>query len=432
MIHIISLTNVTHKFIGEAGVDNLGRTYYFDHATHTINYDGSLTQPNGEERGEHGDPAPVGLDARREMLNRRYQSLHRSFRTAHHRRRDPTQEDFPTNLTPVETAGAISYLPLETPSDTGTTPRVKKERQKSTKNWFTFSRNKSRHKAVSPQTSSSSSITSERLSPTAITPDDIFSPLSPPPLSLEELGISGAYTPSTVTANNNTANTDTSNGPTDSTEVSIGPEALIAIIDQPCPPNNNEQNTSTEEQQSVTNEQSIPTRNEQRMSTGGMANEQHISAGGVASEQHISTGGVASEQRISTGATDLDQAAAAAVMRQRIRTSRTSTRQSEGGGGDTDDETNETLSPRTSVTTPQPEETTPTITITPVESTGETVREKKKQGLKVAAPAKLTEALKMSPALKFVTRPDLYSFLNSAGVSTCMISVYVKSMYLFM
>ena len=127
------------------------------------------------------------------MLNRRYESLHRSFRSAHHQSHRVKTVN---NLSPVETAGAISYLPgnssnrqgdgveHEVPSVPMALTRNKKER-KSDKisKWFSLGRKS--HRTVS-QSSSSSTDPQDNIIP--IASPDIMSPITPPP-SFDDLGI---------------------------------------------------------------------------------------------------------------------------------------------------------------------------------------------------------------------------------------------------
>ena len=412
---------------GEAHIDNIGRTYYMDHTTHTIHYGNSTSsQPAGvnEDQDGEGGAERGALDARREMLNRRYQSLHRSFRSAHHHRRNHSQQDFPSNLAPVESVGAISYVPLdnsETQDTAGDRGRRKDKGKSSTpsRGWFNFSR-KSTNQRMVRQAESTSTISSDTIEVTSPPgPIDIFAPLSPPPPSLAELGITDSVEPrppephppeprplgpqesissptssqqGSITESNGTINNELENTLT-------GQEALIAIVDQTHP-------------------QSEP------------------------------------EPRPPVS-TDLDQAAAATVLQQQQRRRGRNSRTSHHSG-DTDDETNEGVSPRNSVvispspnrgdppteaatrgeeaqgeqsaSTAESTETPPTATPTHKESQshGDRKKTRKKGGVKVASPIKFSDALKNSPALKFITRPDLYSFLNSAGVSlyTCTCTLY--------
>ena len=163
-------------------VDNLGRTYVLDHDTHTVQYDAPSedleTTPN--------------FRGRREMLNRRYESLQQSFRSAH--RQSQRRVKTLNNLSPVESAGAISYLPGESrggnnvdnqvsPSVPSATSRTKKERKSEKKSkWFSLGRKS--HRTVSQ---SSSIDPNDNIIP--VVSPDILSPITPPP-SFNELGIS--------------------------------------------------------------------------------------------------------------------------------------------------------------------------------------------------------------------------------------------------
>ena len=357
----------------EPHVDNQGRTFYMDHSNHTVNYNDTETTQN--ERGGGRE-----FDARREMLNRRYQSLQRSFRTAHHRRRDPTHEDFPANLTPIESVGAISYMPLES-EDAGdhhgnaavsSSERTAKNRKsKTNRSWFTFGR-KSR-----TVTQSSSSITDNMIPVNLTTPtQDIFSPLTPPP-TLDDLGVSLEL--STSAGNNNVA--------ADIERSSVGLDALIAVVDStgPHPPRESLRNSSS---QRVS-----------RVSQTGSDTEQR---------SNRTSGG-------SAVVTDLDQAAAAAVLQQ--RTSRRISRESRGFNqqqeGDTDDETNEVVQ---SVRVSSSDEIARSEDGIDVKEHDITVDDERKD-ISFIDQQKLTDGLKESPALKFITRSDLYTYLNSTGVS---------------
>ena len=322
------------------------------------------------------------------MLNRRYQSLQRSFRSAHHQRRDPT---LPTTLTPIESVGAISYMPLERESSQTSPaagPRSKKGKSKSAK-WFTFGR-KSQSSTI-PQ-SPATSETSDNVLPisTRGQSPDIFSPLSPPP-SLEELGISldtsegfrEHHPDSTITERGINMPPDNSLlfGPPEMER--SGNAALIAIVNS---------------------EESHPPRN------------------------------VEEGTRTSAVVTDLDRAAAV-VAQQRMHARRTSRESSHQEGGDTDDETNEVVSPRSSVLSSPTEEQQPDARVprerevqqieTEEQNRKESVTSIDSQvtGTKIVGQLKLSEGLKQSPALKFITRHDLYTFLNSAGVSRKVVFV---------
>ena len=373
------MCNETNGFIctGESRIDNQGRTYYLDHDTRTVNYD--------DETNER--PNTQGIDPRREMLNRRYQSLQRSFRSAHHQRRDPS---VPTTLTPIESVGAISYMPLEreSPQPSSTTgPRSKKGKSKSAK-WFTFGRKS--HTSTIPQSPATSEISDDVLPiSTQGQSPDIFSPLSPPP-SLEELGISldtseglrEHHADSTITERE-------INVPADSSLIFGPPEverggnaALIAIVnsEEPHTPHNVEEGTRT-----------------------------------------------------SVVVTDLDRAAAV-VAHQRMHARRSSREGSRQEEGDTDDETNVVVSPRSSVLSSPTEEQQSDDRVpregevqqeTEEQNRKESVtsNESKETGTKIVGQLKLSEGLKQSPALKFITRHDLYTFLNSVGVSRKVIFV---------
>lgn len=314
------------------------------------------------------------------MLNRRYQSLQRSFRSAHHQRRDPT---LPTTLTPIESVGAISYMPLDRESSQTSSaagPRSKKGKSKSAK-WFSFGR-KSQTSTI-PQ-SPATSETSDNVLPisTRGQSPDIFSPLSPPP-SLEELGISLDI--SEGSREHHADSTITERGiniPPDSNLIFGPPEmerssnaALIAIVNS---------------------EESYPPRN------------------------------VEEGTRTSAVVTDLDRAAAV-VAQQRMHARRTSRESSHQEGGDTDDETNEVVSPRSSVLSSPTEEQQPDVRVPGEREVQQTEEQNRKEsvtsiesqetGTKIVGQLKLSEGLKQSPALKFITRHDLYTFLNSAGVS---------------
>ncbi|XP_003383206.1 PREDICTED: uncharacterized protein LOC100640398 [Amphimedon queenslandica] len=416
--HTSTRSAVNSSGRGEAHVDNIGRTYYMDHTTHTIHYgDSTSSQPtrDSEERDGEGGGERGALDARREMLNRRYQSLHRSFRSAHHHRRNHSQQDFASNLAPVESVGAISYVPLdssETQQDaTGERGRRRDKGKSSTpsRGWFNFGR-KSTNRSMTRQAESTSTISSDTVNIEVTSPPgviDIFAPLSPPPPSLSELGITDSVEPhlpeprplepqesiSSLTISQQGSITESNGAINNELENTLtGQEGLIAIVDQTHPQ--------------------------------------------VEPEPHPPV------------STDLDQAAAATALQQQQRRRGWSSRTSHHSG-DTDDETNEGLSPRNSVvispapsredqptgtaargeetqgeqpaSTTESTETPPTAppTTTPThkesQSHGDRKKTRKKGGVKVASPIKFSDALKNSPALKFITRPDLYSFLNSAG-----------------
>ena len=102
---------------------------------------------------------------------------------------------------------------------------------------------------------------------------------------------------------------------------------------------------------------------------------------------------------------------------QRIRFgSRSDRRQRNRGGADTDEETDVVLSQRNSLASPDHE----------IDRELERERERAKEQDRDQPSAKskgskkksVSKGLLKSPGLKFITRPDLYSFLNTAGVST--------------
>lgn len=261
----------------------------------------------------------------------------------------------------------------------------KSKTSKSTKGWFTFGR---KGKTVGQ---SSSSITDNTIPVNLTTPtQDIFSPLTPPP-TLEDLGISfslDSTVPATSSTTDTTTNTTTTvgstatGGPTNSTvESSVGRDALIAVVD---------------------------------------ASEPHLSQNNV-SGSGTSQRGNQTVQRSSGGVvTDLDQAAAAAVIQQRriSHTRRISSQQHHEG--DTDDETNEVSSGGRVSTASEGG-----MSETSAEQTVAKEQEEREEEEKEIDEQKLSDGLKSLPALKFITRPDLYTFLNSAGVSFDTLNVFI-------
>ena len=133
------------------------------------------------------------------MYNRRYQSLQRSFRSAHRQHRDPTH-NFTENLSPIESVGAISYIhvagerrssdsgqqasePEGAADDSSLQAQGRKSKGKG-KGWFSFGR-KSRQQRITQQPSSSLD-NDDVLQVSLTSPDPPFSPLSPPP-SMDDL-----------------------------------------------------------------------------------------------------------------------------------------------------------------------------------------------------------------------------------------------------
>ena len=330
------------------------------------------------------------MTARREMYNRRYQSLQRSFRSAHRQRRDPTH-NFTENLSPIESVGAISYIHVAAErrtSDSGpqasepeaatNSSTLQAEGRKSKgkgKGWFSFGR-KSQQKRIAQQPSSSLD-NDDVLQVSLTSPDPPFSPLSPPP-SMDDLE----------------SNLDRGR---DMREVSVEREVTRAM--------------SEEGDMMVGN---LELEQEGREYEGGSR-----STAGAASIVAAIAGDTTTQNRESSPVTNTEQSSgtgAAPVVTQRIRFgSRTGTRQRNRNGADTDEETDVVLAQRNSMVSPERE--------VEREVAGEHEREKKDRDKpkdpttsKSKGKKRISKGLLTCPALKFIVRPDLYAFLNTAGV----------------
>ena len=407
-IYTCSCTCISILFLtGETHIDHVGRRYVLDHSTHTVNY----------EQTEEGVENVPDVSARREMLNRRYQSLHRSFRSAHRERRDPSS-GLTTNLSPVESVGAISYIPIDanrrgssprgsldntsddasgtSPSSFGTGYRNKKGKKPNKSGWFTFGRKSRTVVSESPNTSDIQD-DSIPISGQIINHDMLFSPISPPP-SLEELGIS-LPPPVGITTNH---------------EGEIGRERrldfpeesglLVGGLEIDI-----DRETDSDAHTSVTTTAILAAINSEPHP------QSHVN--GDANEMGIET----RNQRFSH-VTDLDRAAAVIAQKKLRSTARRSSSQDQEGG-DTDDETN--VSPRSTSVTPvdmshDQEQLSP-----------DQEEEKDIDSKKGIFSRKLSKGLMECPALTFITRRDLYTFLSAAGVSCTCIYVCTFCMYMY-
>ena len=406
-ISILFLTGETH-------IDHVGRRYVLDHSTHTVSY----------EQTEEGVENVPDVRARREMLNRRYQSLHRSFRSAHRERRDPSS-GLTTNLSPVESVGAISYIPIDanrrgssprgsldntsddasgTSPSSGTGYRNKKGKKSNKSGWFTFGRKSRTVVSESPSTSDSQD-DSIPISGQIINHDMLFSPISPPP-SLEELGIS-LPPPLEITTNH---------------EGEIGRERrldfpeesglLVGGLEIDI-----DRETDSDAHTSVTTSAILAAIN----------SEPHPQSrvNGDGNKMGIET----QNQRFSH-VTDLDRAAAV-IAQKKLRSNARRSSSQDQEGEDTDDETN--VSPRSTSVTPvdmshDQEQLSP-----------DQEEEKDIDSKKGKFSRKLSKGLMECPALNFITRRDLYTFLSAAGVSTrvCIymyvhfVCMYVHCIYMY-
>ena len=326
------------------------------------------------------------------MYNRRYQSLQRSFRSAHHQRRDPTH-NLTENLSPIESVGAISYIhvaagrrtsesgaqreSMHTGDDATAQPIHGGKSKGKGKGWFSFGRKGKQQRVVQQR---SSSMDNDNMLHVTTSPDPPFSPLSPPP-SVDELLDSNSYRE-------------------DTRETSVEREGARYTSD------------------------------EGDMVVGSMDLEQFGGSDDDVREE--SRGAVVSPITAITGSEHAEQnresSPAAVTLRseregplvpnpQRIRFgSRSDRRQRNRGGADTDEETDVVLSQRNSLASPDHE----------IDRELERERERAKEQDRDQPSAKskgskkksVSKGLLKSPGLKFITRPDLYSFLNTAGVST--------------
>ena len=379
----------------EARRDHLGRMYYLDHTTHTLTYDTVPPTPEEQHRPD--------MTARREMLNRRYQSLQRSFRSAQRRNPGPA-----TSLTPTNAAGAISYtlaedrqlqrLDLAEQDRSGTrrrsdqgrnqrrlseedalsNSRAKKGRSKSSKGWFSSLTRKAKSPASIQQRPISDGGSGDHVLPIASpTTADMFSPLSPPP-NIEEFSSSssphGSFAEGEIVAHHSVSEEGQS-ALAESLEQS-GAESIIAALS-------------------------------------------------------VAEGAEVRESRLSN-ITDEDRAAALKA-RKRIR-STVRTSQSSGLGPDTDDETNygsSSVSPEQQAEEDEgdaqreeSEEEEEEKGEREAESEKDAEKDQSKEGgsqRSFKGTRKLPRGLRNCPALQFITRQDLYTFLNSAGVSLVLL-----------
>ena len=406
-ISILFLTGETH-------IDHVGRRYVLDHSTHTVNY----------EQTEEGVENVPDVRARREMLNRRYQSLHRSFRSAHHERRDPSS-GLTTNLSPVESVGAISYIPIDanrrgssprgsldntsddasgTSPSSGTGYRNKKGKKSNKSGWFTFGRKSRTVVSESPSTSDSQD-DSIPISGQIINHDMLFSPISPPP-SLEELGISLPPPVGITTNHEGEISRERRLDFPEESGLLVG--GLEIDIDR---------ETDSDAHTSVTTSAILAAIN----------SEPHPQSrvNGDANEMGIET----QNQRFSH-VTDLDRAAAV-IAQKKLRSNARRSSSQDQEGEDTDDETN--VSPRSTSVTPV-DMSHDQEQLSPDQEEEKDVDSKKRKFSR-----KLSKGLMECPALNFITRRDLYTFLSAAGVSTrvCIymyvhfVCMYVHCIYMY-
>lgn len=368
-------------------MDHLGRSYVINHETHTVQYESPSIEGSDNVPGSQG---------RREMLNRRYESLQRSFRSAHHQRRIQTSN----NLSPGESAGAISYLPgnrresdeLATPAPVASNRGGSSKKEQKKSRWFSLGRkNRSiSQSAPDPQDSN-------------IIPIDILSPITPPP-SLDDLGIS-------LPPFSNSQTTPISNGELER-EPDLGDHGTRPESSQHRSENN--RNSVLAILDAMSSSEPHPSSNTQPRpkSTDQPPHPQTTTPEVDEEEPPLSP----THHR----ATDLD------TMRQvqkKISLSRISRRSQQDDGGDTDEETDVRPSPSASV---EPTEVTSTGEggsseggDTPGKEEGDETDDQQQQFTRQRSSGskrKLSKGLTESPALKFITRPDLYTFLNSCGV----------------
>ena len=355
--------------------------------------------PSSPSPSDDQQPAPTEreMTGRREMYNRRYQSLQRSFRSAHQQRRDPNRT-FSQNLTPVESVGAISYIPVnsgtnrqgssegEGATEASTLPH--RGTKNKSKGWFTFGR-RGKHQRITQQTSSSSSTEADEALHISLTsPDPLFSPLTPPP-SMDDFE-------STPSSHTRSPEQPTSEDRERRMDVPDDGDMMVGRLE-------------------LEHERGDGRRAE------GEGVERAETAALIAA---INASDPTQQQRESqerSSLTTSSQEGVVSVRPQRIRVgSRTSRQTRERSGTDTDEET-DVLSQRNSMASPEERE----------REREEREREREEKEREREKPASqesstkskhgkkrgLSKGLKSSPALKFITRQDLYSFLNTAGVS---------------
>ena len=322
------------------------------------------------------------------MLNRRYESLHRSFRSAHHQRRKvQTLND--SQLTP--STGAISYLPGDSAGNGGrssepTAPlaRTKKE-QKSEKRgrWFGLGRRSNRSVSQSSVTSDPHDNIIPIVSP------DILSPITPPP-SLDDLGIS---LPPPL------ADPIPNGGRRDSDTMVIGSMELERENG-----NESEQNGNQDRVAAILS--AINT-----TSTGGTLPRPQSPVNSEEGEVPLSP---------THRATDLDRVKAVKAQKQ-LSLARKNRQSQQEMGGDTDEETDITIH-RTSVVSVNAQSDRSSVS----PERGMASEEEQGEGLKRSVGSKKTsKGLMESPALKFIIRPDLYTFLSQSGVSHTHVVVHL-------
>lgn len=329
------------------------------------------------------------------MLNRRYESLQRSFRSAHHQRRVQTQN----NLSPVESAGAISYLPSdsvggvgdrgsrhrgstesEDPSVPSSIARSKKEQKSDKKKgWFSLGRKNNRSVSQSPTVSDRH----DNIIPIVSSPD-ILSPITPPP-SLDELGLS-LPPPLPHPLSNGTQSDSIEIGVVGDLELEQRNENEGVLIER----NGDEAMTS------------------HRNSAAAILDAMNRSSTQPRPQSNVEEN-VSPTHRV----TNLDQVRTAAKAQRKISAARKHRSQSKGSG-DTDDET-DIRSPRTSVVSADIQSHDPEDKDDEEEALSDNEELKKQKA--VGSKRKLSKGLSECPALKFITRPDLYTFLSASGVS---------------
>ena len=337
------------------------------------------------------------------MLNRRYESTQRSFRSVHRQRRVQNV----TRLSLVESVGTISYQPSESESLENREPnaappsvsRDKKGRKSDKKSkWFSFSR---KSNSTIPQSNSGLGA-QDNIIPIETSPD-ILSPITPPP-TLEDLGVPLPAPPTSLM--DSLSYSDRQQESSDNTREMVVGSLEIERPEQEATGNTdrvaaildaiNRSDTQPRPQSDVT-----PSDEESQ----------------AMSPTHRPS--------------DLDRVRAVQAHKNisAARRSRTSM-QNEREGGDTDEETDVNVQPPRKSSTPDAppsreesqgvdsgNEREVTVAKEQKDEEKQAEEEERIKSDRAGSRKRVLKGLKESPALKFITRPDLYTFLSSSGVS---------------
>lgn len=421
--HLREIVNSTHMAQDsdktlEPHIDQHGRTYYMDHSTHTIAFNGGGGGGGGGVSAEPqtSQPRQDEMQTRRQMLDRRYQSLQRSFRV-------PRGGDRPRGRGQHQQQGSHAHLPSSGSVDNqsltltlaeaeamfrgnaggsssnGTRMGGKKKSSGRAGRWL-FGRKSS--KTIQQQGGSNSS------------EDDTLMVTSPPPLeSPASLSAQSSRESSTVRSGSSEPEVAAEVGGVSGESVAEETTEMTVVVEPRQNGMEPEQRASTSSDNSLPSDQVfLPAQAEEQRSSEPRPGE--IESETAPRGDDSSTLGIAATLRSDpivrgSGLTSMDQSAA---MRAR---SRSQARRSQRRASDTDEDTNLEGSARPSsssvIRTREGSSPPPPSSVSEEAGSGEGVEKAEKE----RSVRPLSEGLSLSPTLKFLTRKDLYTFLSSAG-----------------